>query len=404
MRIFTKLMASIFFSMLLFSPLADATPSLPVNMSNILTDGLTNTLANGAKWLACGGGFYENNGQCTKQKSIVNSLEAQETAEHVAANQPIFSASASAMDFNDLASFTQTIENSGLTMASRFNNGQLGYANVLLDILGGIAFTWLGLMIMLSQADVWHMGLRPMFMLAITFGMAKWFLSDYNTLVSQVIGGFTYAGSILAGAKSSSIWSIGGLFLNQVMQIYTALGNAMTSTFASHDPIRILTHEANDFFLGIIVVAITVILAAAALIFLVTYIVYYIAVAIAFAVGPVFIPFMVLPVTKFLFEGWLKFLITTGLYLMSAWVLVGLLSTGFLQFADKIQIVSSSQTANSGLIAMGPLLELIAFAIACAYSMLKIPEYAHAMAGSLSLGGLNAASAAASVATKGKIK
>lgn len=401
MRTFTKLVALLIFSTILLSPSADGATQSP----NLSTSG--NWVANVVQWAACGGGYYTNNPQCAQQRQIVSDMIQQEAAQHVAENEPILSANTSTINFNDLTTFTETLANVGLTMASRFNDGPLGYASVLLYILGGIAFTWLGLMIMLSQADIWHMGLRPLFILAITFGMAKWFLGDYDTLVNQVINGFVYAGSILAGTNSlnvSNIWSMFALFMNQMMQIYAAIGNAIASTFLGNNPITILTHEVDDFFMGLLVGLVTIIMAVAALIFIVTYIVYYIAVAIAFAVGPVFIPFMVLPVTKFLFEGWLKFLITTGLYLMSAWVLVGLLSTGFLQFADKIQVVSTDQAANSGLILMGPLLELAAFAIACAYSMLKIPEYAHAMAGSLSLGGLNAASTAASVVTKGKIK
>jgi hypothetical protein len=384
--------------LIILSPHAQAAPapSLEWNLGTFVE----NYFAGAAQTEACGPNPHSQ--ACINATNTIKNIASNETAQTLIANEQILNSSA--MNTTDLANFTNTIDTAGLTMAARFNNGQSGYANVLLDILGGIAFTWLGLMIMLSQADVWHMGLRPMFMLAITFGLAKWFLEDYNTLVAQVVGGFSFAGAILAGSSSSSIWSIAGLFLHQIMQIYTAIGQAITGTFASGSLLTTLDHEADDIFFGIVVVGITVILAIAAIIFMVSYIVYHIAVAIAFAVGPVFIPFMVLPITKFLFEGWMKFLITTGLYLMSAWVLVGLLGTGFTQFASTLQVVASSQTANSGLVNMGVLLEMTAFATACALSMLKIPEYAHAMAGSLSLGGLNPASAATSAATKGKIK
>lgn len=319
-----------------------------------------------------------------------------------------------------LASFTSQVQSAGVGMAENF----IPDAQVLLNILGGIAFAWLGIMILLSEADIWHMGARPLFVLIFTFGLTRLFLNEYATLAPMVVHGFIYSGKQLIGSGvNGSAWSIGGLFFQQfwsvIKDVMGALPNMFMATIGSGataasapasglSEITNLAHSvepsvllekigdlffvAIDFFLSLFVLSLAlVLLLLAAVIFIVTYIIYQITIGVAIAVGPVFIPFLVLPVTKFLFEGWLRFLILSGVYIMSSYVLAGLLADGLKTFASTIMIVSQANTTTAPLVNFGNLLELAIFALAAAWSMLKIPEYAHAMVGSLSLGGLNVA-------------
>jgi len=52
--------------------------------------------------------------------------------------------------------------------------------------------------------------------------------------------------------------------------------------------------------------------------------------SIAFILGPLFIPWYLLPPTEFLFNGWLKFTIVAGLYKVVAWLLVTIVIGGAL--------------------------------------------------------------------------
>ncbi|AEK58680.1 hypothetical protein Atc_2032 [Acidithiobacillus caldus SM-1] len=92
-----------------------------------------------------------------------------------------------------LFSFKNAVMLTANVMAARF----IPYAKVIATLLGTIAFIWLGILIMLSQADIWHMGLRPLFMLIMKVGFTFWFLSDYSYLTTAISDGFLFAANRL---------------------------------------------------------------------------------------------------------------------------------------------------------------------------------------------------------------
>jgi type IV secretory pathway VirB6-like protein len=149
-----------------------------------------------------------------------------------------------------------------------------------------------------------------------------------------------------------------------------------------------------------------------ALLFCVLFITFQIGIAVAIAVGPVFIPFLVLPITRFLFEGWLKFLIMAGIYYLAAVVVASLIGVGMLAFAQDTQNldaamngVSSLSTIQHGfVINMGIISQLGVFDLVGLLAMLMVPSFAHAMAGSVNLSGLDMGAKTASMATKGLTK
>jgi len=191
--------------------------------------------------------------------------------------------------------FVSLIENimkDGDTMANRY----IGTAEYTTAILGGIALVWLGIMIMLSQADIWHMGLRPLFSLLFTVGFTFWLLKDYDNLTSAVIMGFKYASGVLIGAKGNQevfmqlFYGFSGNFLAMLKQMVSALdvkfpgGLIGDITFFFSIIINLLLDAAA---IGISSAIFVLLL----IIFVVIYLGYQIVAGIAIAVGPVFIPF-----------------------------------------------------------------------------------------------------------------
>lgn len=301
-------------------------------------------------------------------------------------------------------SLIQNVMKDGDTMANRY----IPIANGTTAILGAIAFVWLGIMIMLSQADIWHMGLRPLFTLIFTIGFAFFMLEDYDNLTSAVVTGFTYAGGVLIGSNGNQeafiklFYGFGANFITMIKEMISVLAISPDAGFFS-DAIKFINdiwNVALDMFVIVISSAIFMLLMV---IFIVVYLGYQIVAGIAIAVGPVFIPFLVLPITRPLFDGWLKMLIMSGIYLMTSTVIVGLMETAMSSyFASTTSSVGPSMVsaAGSDMINLVVVLELIILEVVAVFALLKTHEFAHAIAGNVSIGGMNGANAVVSIAKK----
>jgi hypothetical protein len=304
------------------------------------------------------------------------------------------------INYTKFASIINVMQQTGVTMANRF----IPNAMVLTEILGGLGFTWLGLMIVLSQADVWHMGLRPIFILAIYTGITMAMLEYYAIFSGDVVDGFIYAAGVLTSTTSGSGFSVVYKMFSTLGSIETALINSLSPHYLSGPteiPRNIVTFFTTLYraFQNIGIVApIILLMTLIAFLFGMLFITFQIVIAVAIAVGPVFIPFLVLPITRFLFEGWLKFLIMSGIYYLTAIVVASLIGTGMLTFANNMVVMGTTlhgQTVNIGMA-----YELLMFEFVGVLAMFMVPSFAHAMAGSVNLSGLDVGGGAAKAAKK----
>ncbi len=322
----------------------------------------------------------------------------------------------SSINYSQFDSIIHTMQTAGATMAKHF----IPDAEGLASILGGIGFTWLGIMIMLSQADVWHMGLRPIFILAIYYGITLAMLEFYPAFSSAVINGFFYAASTLTQTNSENGYSVAQQMFSNYGSVVTALWHSLSPHLTLKDGWESLPGDIVSIFSATIrgaqdlamLIPWAFVLMLSSILFCVLFITFQIGIAVAIAVGPVFIPFLVLPITRFLFEGWLKFLIMSGIYYLAAVVVASLIGVGMLAFAQNAQNLNAaansvgtaatmwkSMTINMGIVAQLGIFDLVGL-----LAMLMVPSFAHAMAGSVNLSGLDVGSSAASLATKGLTK
>jgi type IV secretory pathway VirB6-like protein len=298
------------------------------------------------------------------------------------------------------------MQQTGVTMANRF----VPDAEELTGILGGLGFTWLGIMIMLSQADVWHMGLRPLFILAMYIGITLAMLEYYAAFSGDVVDGFIYAAGVLTSTTPGSGFSVVYQMFSTLGSIETALINSLDPNFLPITGLGAAEHDLGLFFMTIyrafqnigIVAPMILLMILIAFLFGMLFITFQIVIAVAIAVGPVFIPFLVLPITRFLFEGWLKFLIMSGIYYLAAVVVASLIGTGMLTFANNMIVMGTTlqgQTVNVGMA-----YELLMFEFVGVLAMFMVPSFAHAMAGSVNLSGLDAGGGAAKLAKNAATK
>lgn len=295
-----------------------------------------------------------------------------------------------------LFSFAQDVMVAGNAMAHRF----IPYALGLAILFGVIAFIWLGIMIMLSQADIWHMGIRPLFLLIMTVGFTFWFLFDYTYLTSAVVDGFLFAGNILTGvggnsASGSAIGNMAKVLFNDVITMQVLASKLVTLSIFKGGLISDVEHfltNIPDMLIDGVAIAIAEMCAIVIYVaFVVLYLVYQVVIGIAIAVGPVFIPFLILPATKSLFEGWLRMLIMSGIYLMTSTVIVGLAGTAMTTYMAQMNHVAS---VTGVVLNIGSLLGLIILELVSFFALLKTHEFAHAIGGSVSIGGINPGGAA----------
>ena len=333
-------------------------------------------------------------------QTAINAQNAPPTA-NTATGDIIVGNSNHPINYTKYASIIHVMQQTGITMANRF----VPNAVELTGILGGLGFTWLGIMIMLSQADVWHMGLRPLFILAMYIGITLAMLEYYAAFSTDVVDGFIYAAGVLTGTTPGSGFSV-------VYQMFSTLGSIETAMINSLDPhfhsmtFGNIPENIGIFFTTLyrafqnvgMVVPIILLMMIIAFLFGMLFITFQIVIAVAIAVGPVFIPFLVLPITRFLFEGWLKFLIMSGIYYLAAVVVASLIGTGMLTFANNMVVMGTTlqgQTVNIGMA-----YELLMFELVGVLAMFMVPSFAHAMAGSVNLSGLDAGGGAAKLAKK----
>lgn len=104
---------------------------------------------------------------------------------------------------------------------------------------------------------------------------------------------------------------------------------------------------------------------------------------LAVALGPLMVPFLISPATNFLFDGWLRFLISSGM--------VKIVGTFMIAFTDKLmsQLVALSEkmapiSGDVDIFAQTPVViifccALILLAGLCAYFMLQVPSLANGM-------------------------
>jgi type IV secretory pathway VirB6-like protein len=69
---------------------------------------------------------------------------------------------------------------------------------------------------------------------------------------------------------------------------------------------------------------------------------------ISFCLGPVLIPWLVLPQVSYLFDGWLRFTIIAGLYKVVAWILMTLIIKGALPSINAMVQTVATTSASSG--------------------------------------------------------
>ena len=225
-----------------------------------------------------------------------------------------------------------------------------------------ISLSWAGIKIALSSgsgslSEPMTMMIRSVFLMGFVYYLLS--TDGYNLLVVNFVGGLTDQVAILAMPDGTTTQ-------NGFLDFSNAQLLILNKTW---------THLRESGFWGfldigglvIFTILVQVLYVIFAILAFIGYLSALVSVAIAFSIGPIFIPFLMIEKTSFLFDGWVKFTISACLTKVVIFILVG------------IGMFAFDGLASSGSSVMGTLFLATALGGMLAFHMLKAPEIAQSL-------------------------
>lgn len=280
--------------------------------------------------------------------------------------------SISAADSGFVSQVTNDLNQLESTIQSNFSNmsGTLAADGAELEwVLFSVMFVWTAITGMLkgeSLGEVFAQIIIQILMLGIV--MACLNSSSQNALTqtfSQISNQFG-AGTNLSGGFKSFFTAISSLWAS-------ADGSSTSSGSSGSNWFSSLFHTIGDFDLGsilaglaivILKLATTVIVAGAAALWAGNYILSQMKVYIGLAVAPVMVPWLLMPYTTFLFDGWLKYMIGAGMMQIVGAIMIKMTNT----LMTTMTTVAQGATATNVILYV----VLVVLALVIAYMMSEI--------------------------------
>ncbi|CAG0960191.1 hypothetical protein MTYP_00686 [Methylophilaceae bacterium] len=257
-----------------------------------------------------------------------------------------------------------------------------GYGHDLFLALGALAFAWMGIRLILEAGELTSImgGLIRTILLA---GIVYWLVSaGYSIVFVDGIAGSLdqIANTLLPGGSMSGT-------LSESLSAFYRAGTAtmeLTNDFAageSWNPLNIMGKIYSSLAqVGALFLSGLLLLLAGGVFFIVAMASQFM-VTIAIILGPVFIPWLLLPAATFVFDGWLRFLISAALWKVLAAIIVGITSGVFQSLASKAEAAAKAgSSANYGEVMLASFVAGLT-ALLAAYLLLQIPSIAAALAG-----------------------
>ncbi len=242
----------------------------------------------------------------------------------------------------------KAIVTEGPQLAKRLHN----ISGEIFGILTVLAFIWLMMPMWFKGMD-WGAIVMFWVKVLIIYGM----LREYNYFWNEgIVGFFIYLTRIISNGQNNILSITGNYFIEMLNLVNNQLGTGIIS--------RILSGLNGKIFLvGIeeLIILISFMMVLGTIFLVEIYIV------IALVTGYIFIPFAVIKQGEFLFNGWLKFLISSAFSYF-------LISLVIILFSSTLAMIPATYQSYGNSIANDML--LIGFLLLFAYIVIKIPSLA----------------------------
>ncbi|MCE2946761.1 MAG: type IV secretion system protein [bacterium] len=201
--------------------------------------------------------------------------------------------------------------------AATIHRGLLPWGLDLLGLLAGISLVWLGLKTALERPPLGLL-LGELFTLSLTAGILFALLDNWTAFTGAVVAGAADMSRQVSGNVHDGPAAVLGVqrMLDAAFWLWEHADAGIGSVL---DPLMLLSTL-------LFKLAIAILLLLCGCIYLGIYLVSMTLLSIAFALGPVFLPWLLLPPASFLFDGWVRFTLVAALYQVVGIVVVTLVS------------------------------------------------------------------------------
>ena len=302
-----------------------------------------------------------------------------------------------------------------LDRAGSLTSHMAEHGTSLLAVLTGVVLSWNGIKIAMEMSSI-NETIGKFVNLILVVSITFLLFDNYQAYFSPegiLISGFnTIAATFGMGDFEQTIKKAVGDFFTLAAQIMGLADTVGTTGGATPPPAPVketgLLQPIKDIgsaiaglvdFLPALILraaaAIVTIIAGA--IFVIQMLMCQIAIVIGAIIGPIMIPWMLIPATSFLFDGWLRFMITAGMWKVVGAIIIALVTPALSDTAALIagQQIEETAFGEQTLLAMGCLILAIIFAV----MMSKIQELAEALVSGGSIGGLSQRWAMSTIST-----
>ena len=237
-----------------------------------------------------------------------------------------------------------------------------------------IALSWAGIKITMSSgsgslSEPMTLMIRTIFLMGFVYYLLS--PDGYKLMVVNFVGGLTDEVALLAMPEGTS--TVSGMldFSNSQLII-------LSNAWAKISGAGFWAFATNLGGMVIFTILLQILYAIFAILAFIGFLSALVSVAIAFSIGPLFIPFLMVEKTSFLFDGWVKFTISACMTKVIIFILVG------------VGLFAFDGLASSGGSIMGTLFLATALGGMLAFHMLNAPQIAQALVsgGAVSFGRL----------------
>lgn len=237
-----------------------------------------------------------------------------------------------------------------------------------------IAISWAGIKISLSSgsgslSEPMTLMIRSIFLMGFVYYLLS--PDGYKLMVMDFVGGLTDQVALLAMPDGTTT-------VNGMMDFSNSQMSILTNAWATIRGAGFWSFATNLGGMVIFTILLQIMYAIFAILAFVGFLSAIVSVAIAFSIGPLFIPFLMVEKTSFLFDGWVKFTIAACMTKVIIFILVA------------IGLFAFDGLAGSGGNVMGTLFLATALGGMLAFHMLNAPQIAQALVsgGAVSFGRL----------------
>lgn len=285
------------------------------------------------------------------------------TVQKMEANSSLYSVK------DTLTGVVQHLNGQALQMAGRYTQT----AKSLVVIMMTIMVSLLGLKIAFDVTGGLSGTFRAAGELLMIWGLVMWGLTDYAQLTGWIVDGFSSAANILTNSISmTNGFAPDYQGLDQMAQLMLDIRHLPWNSGATFSLIH-WSSIIDSMVASLFDIIMMVVLLFTSMITIIFFFISQAYISVAIAVGPVFLPWAIIPWTRRYAVNWIHFLIQGGMYRLIAPVMMDLanqVTTAVYGSTNNIVYVTKTGAVQTNYIAG---IYMICFGLLMAYFMLNIP-------------------------------